>query len=236
MCGNEGITAYPTAFVKGFLPFSAGNRRIHPAKKETAPFASETAGKTARMEGIGGRRQRDERAGREEKLLRFGVKGIRLTVISPGFGQEGVQRPILHPPERVSRLQCPAGVGKVRRERKNRAVIIPRPHPFHQFGLRERLNREVKAEIPLPKLGNIGKKAGNPLVFRQEDGEAFGLAAGGAGAVEGGVDRVFRQFHRPQPLPQPGRQSGPPGGQTDSGRSDARACRTASLEKAAPTG
>src|SRR5699024_12206204 len=45
MCGNEGIIAYPAAFVKGFLPIFTGIRGFHPREKEIAPFASETAGK-----------------------------------------------------------------------------------------------------------------------------------------------------------------------------------------------
>lgn len=208
MCGNGSIIAYPAAFVKGFLPIFTGIRRFHPREKEIAPFASETAGKPpvwrakdAVIRGI-------KEPGTRRNWLRLGVKGIRFTAILPGFGQKGLISPLFHLPEGGGRLQCPAGAGEIRREGKDRAVVLPRLHPLHQLRLRQRLDREVEAEVPLPELGHIRKKAGKFLVLRQEDGQTLGLVSGRAGAVEGGVNGKFRQFNCPQPFPQPGRKGG----------------------------
>ena len=208
MCGNGSIIAYPAAFVKGFLPIFTGIRRFHPREKEIAPFASETAGKPPVLEGERRRHQGDKRAGIKEELFRLGVKGIRFTVILPGFGQKGLISPLFHLPKGGGHLQCPAGAGEVRREGKDRAVVIPRLDPLHQLRLRQRLDREVEAEVPLPELGHIRKEAGKFLVLRQEDGQTLGLVSGGAGAVEGGINGKFRQFNCPQPFPQSGREGG----------------------------
>ena len=160
------------------------------------------------MEGERRRHQGDKRAGIKEELFRLGVKGIRFTVILPGFGQKGLISPLFHLPKGGGHLQCPAGAGEVRREGKDRAVVIPRLDPLHQLRLRQRLDREVEAEVPLPELGHIRKEAGKFLVLRQEDGQTLGLVSGRAGAVEGGVNGKFRQFNCPQPFPQPGRKGG----------------------------